>query len=99
VSLAQITTEQKHGMLQRGALLQPTRALAPCFEAKLARCFNARVRRHRRACAAGKPTAPRRPGGACGADARRAHAQTPTADRGTAAHGGDATLTRGRARL
>jgi hypothetical protein len=36
-----------------------------------------------------------RPGGACGADAHRSHAQTPSTTRGMAAHGGSASATRG----
>jgi hypothetical protein len=56
-------------------------------------------RRRRGECAhamwrAGSP-AETRPGGACGADAHQAHAQTPRTDRGTAVHGGDALATCG----
>jgi hypothetical protein len=36
-----------------------------------------------------------RPGGACGADAHRAHTQTPSTSRGTAAHSGGVSATRG----
>jgi hypothetical protein len=43
---------------------------------------------------AGSP-AEMRPGGACGADAHRAHAQTPRAGRGTAVHGVGASATCG----
>jgi hypothetical protein len=60
-------------------------------------------RRHRgeRAHAAwcvGSP-AETRPGGACGAEACRAHARTPRRGHGTTAHGGGAAATRGRARV
>jgi hypothetical protein len=43
---------------------------------------------------AGSP-AETRSGGACCADAHRAHAQTPRTGRGTAVHGGGASATRG----
>jgi hypothetical protein len=46
---------------------------------------------------AGSP-AETRPGGACGADACRAHAQTPRRGRGTAAHGGSSAAMRGHTR-
>jgi hypothetical protein len=43
---------------------------------------------------AGSP-AETRLGGVCGADAHRAHAQTPRIGRGTVVHGGGASATRG----
>jgi hypothetical protein len=56
-----------------------------------------RQRRGERAHAAWRAGSPveTRPVGACGADAHRAHAQTPSTGRGTAAHdGSDATRAR-----
>jgi hypothetical protein len=60
-----------------------------------------RRRRGERAHAAWRAgsSAEKRPGGACGADASRAHARTSRCGRGTAAHDGGAAASRGRARV